>query len=133
MAFKGKANLADIAPNHPFAHESIIIGGHLPPPGNLPQVLLPRGGSHGVNVSVSWGYELHDVHVSARKWKRIRAGEPVMVRSVGWYEGQSFECRWYFDLNAEYTLTVSYGDDGADGFIGNIWDATIESADGPQR
>lgn len=95
--------------------------------------LLPPGGSHGVKVSVSWGYEPHDVHVSATKWKRIRAGEPVMVRSVGWYEGQSFECRWYFDLNAEYTLIVSYGDDGADGFIGNIRDATIESVDGPQR
>ena len=94
--------------------------------------LLPPGGSHGVNVSVSWGYELHDVHVSARKWKRIRAGEAVMVKSIGWYEGQSFECRWYFDLNAENTLVVSYGDDGADGFIGNIRDATIEVAEGDQ-
>lgn len=94
--------------------------------------LLPPGGSHGVNVSVSWGYELHDVHVSARKWKRIRAGEAVMVKSIGWYEGQSFECRWYFDLNAEYSLVVSYGDDGADGFIGNIRDATIEVAEGDQ-
>ena len=133
MAFKGKVKLAEIAPNHPFAHDCIIIGGHLPPPDNLPQALLPRGGSHGVNVWVSWGYERHDVNVSARKWKRICAGGPVMVRSVGWYEGQSFECRWYFDLNAEYTLIVSYGDDGADGFIGHIWDATIESVDGPQR
>ena len=94
--------------------------------------LLPPGGSHGVNVSVSWGYELHDVHVSARKWKRICAGEAVMVKSIGWYEGQSFECRWYFDLNAEYSLVVSYGDDGADGFIGNIRDATIEVAEGDQ-
>lgn len=133
MAFKEKVKLAEIAPNHPFAHDCIIIGGHLPPPNNLPQALLPRGGSHGVNVWVSWGYERHDVNVSAKKWKRLRTGEPVMVRSVGWYEGQSFECRWYFDLNTEYTLVVSYGDDGADGFIGHIWDATIEPLDGVPR
>jgi hypothetical protein len=88
---------------------------------------LPRGDSHGVNVWVSWGYEIHDVNVSARKWKRIRAGESVMVKSIGWYEGRSFECRWHIDLSAENTLVVSYGDDGADGFIGNISDATIEA------
>ena len=92
-----------------------------------PHNRLPPGGSHGVNVSVSWGYELHDVHVSARKWIRIRAGEAVMVKSIGWYEGQSFECRWYFDPEAENSLIVSYGDDGADGFVGNILDATIEA------
>jgi hypothetical protein len=56
-----------------------------------------------------------------------------MVKSVGWYEGQSFECRWYFDLNAENTLIVSYGDDGADGFIGNITDASIEAINRGRR
>ena len=90
------------------------------------QTLLPLGGSHGVTVEVSWGYEEHDVHVSARKWKRIRSGEAVMVKSIGWYEGKSFECRWYFDPDADHSLIVSYGDDGADGFVGNILDATIE-------
>jgi hypothetical protein len=133
MAFEGKVNLAEIAPNHPFAHDCIIIGGHQPGWDNPHQEQLPGGGSHGVNIWVSWGYERHDVNVSARKWKRIRAGESVMVRSTGWYEGQSFECRWYFDLSAENTLVVSYGHDGADGFIGNISDATIEPIDGAQR
>jgi len=91
-----------------------------------PAAIAP-GGSHGVNGWVSWGYERHDVHVSARKWKRILAGEPVMAKSIGWYEGKSFTCRWYFDLGAENTLVVSYGNDGADGYIGNIWDADIEA------
>lgn len=125
MALKGNVNLADIAPNHPLAHDCIIIGACLPSWGIQQQ--LPRGGSHGVNGWVSWGYERHDVHVSARKWKRILAGEPVMVKSIGWYEGKSFTCRWYFDLSAENTLVVRYGDDGADGYIGNIWDADIEA------
>ena len=50
-----------------------------------------------------------------------------MAKSIGWYEGKSFTCRWYFDLGAENTLVVSYGNDGADGYIGNIWDADIEA------
>lgn len=130
MTYRGKrkpGELAKLHANHPFAHTHISLGGmriifHLH---ERPD--LPRGGSYGVNVWVSWGYERHDVHVSARKWKRIRAGEAVMVKSIGWYEGQSFECRWYFDPDAENSLIVSYGDDGADGFVGNILDATIEA------
>ena len=50
-----------------------------------------------------------------------------MVKSVGWYEGKSFECRWHFDTDAEHSLVVSYGDDGADGFVGSILDTTIEA------
>jgi hypothetical protein len=130
MAYLGKlkpGEFAKLNPNHPFAHTCICVGG-------VPLIVfinerpdLPPGGSHGVNVWVSWGYERHDVHVSARKWKRIRSGEAVMVKSIGWYEGKSFECRWYFDPDADHTLIVSYGDDGADGFVGNILDATIEA------
>jgi creatinine amidohydrolase/Fe(II)-dependent formamide hydrolase-like protein len=121
MAYLGNRKMSEISPNHPFAG-GLRITFHL---NERPD--LPQGGSHGVEVSVSWGYELHTAKVSARKWKRIRSGEAVMVKSIGWYEGKSFECRWYFDPDAENSLVVSYGNDGADGFIGNILDATIEA------
>ena len=78
-------------PNHPFAHNCIIFGGPHQIRFTDKQPKLPPGGSHGVNVWVSWGYERHDVNVSARKWKRIRSGEAVMVKSIGWYEGKSFK------------------------------------------
>ena len=94
--------------------------------------ILPLG-RHGVEVTVSWGYELHSVKVSAAKWKRIRGAEAIMIKSIGWYEGKSFQCRWYFDLNAEYTLIVSYGDDGADGYIGSISSASIEERQPKKR
>lgn len=115
MAFVGKK---EPHPNHPFAHDCIIIcGQHI-----SHDEQLPPGGSHGVEVSVSWGYELHTIKVSARKWKRIRAGESLMLKSIGWYEGKSFPCRWYFDLEDEHSLVVCYGADG-EGFVGNISDA----------
>ena len=48
-----------------------------------------------------------------------------MVRSVGWYEGKSFPCRWYFDLESDESLVVCYGADG-EGFVGQIHHANIE-------
>jgi hypothetical protein len=88
MAYLGNRKMSEISPNHPFAHTYIAFGGlritfHL---NERPD--LPQGGSHGVEVTVSWGYELHTAKVSARKWKRIRSGEAVMVKSIGWFEGK---------------------------------------------
>ncbi len=124
-----RGKTADWAPNHPFAHDCIIIIGGQRMPHEEP---LPPGGSHGVEVSVSWGYELHTVKVSARKWKRIRAGESLVLKSIGWYEGTSFPCRWHFDLNQEHSLVVCYGA-GGEGFVGNIGDATVEPMEKVQR
>jgi hypothetical protein len=127
MAYLGNRKMSEISPNHPFAQTYIAFGG-LRITFNLHERPdLPPGGSHGVNVWVSWGYERHDVNVSARKWKRIRSGEAVMVKSIGWYEGKSFQCRWYFAPDEEHSLVVCYGNEGADGFVGNILDATIEA------
>ena len=120
MAYLGHGNLADFSPNHPFAHNQISFV-----PCNRAVESLPVG-KHGVEVSVSWGYEVHSVKVGIAKWKRIRAGEPIMVKSIGWYEGKSFPCRWYFDLGADDSLVVCYGDDGGQGFVGRIRSARIE-------
>lgn len=79
-----------------------------------------------VTVSVEWGYELHSVDISAKDWQRIQRGERIVLRSDGRYEGTAFEIRWTFDANRENSLSVSYRDDGATGFIGKISHATIE-------
>ena len=118
----GKVDLREIAPSHPFAHTSIIFGlphprKHKPP--------LPMG-RRGVTVSVVWGYDLHSVRIGAARWRRIRRGEAVLVRSSYWYEGERFSCWWFFDEHAEHSLVVDYGEDGGTGFTGDIREATIE-------
>lgn len=123
MAHVGKKQLSEIGPDHPFAQDAcIILGG---PALDIFKSPLPKG-RHGVTVTVSWGYELHSVKIGAARWRRIRRGEAVLVRSKGWYEGKSFPCFWLFDDNAEYSLVVNYGNDGGTGFNGDIRDATIE-------
>lgn len=109
-----------LGPNHPFAHEQISF---VPQPKAKPRLPIGR---HGVNGWVSWGYELFFFKIGYARWRRIRAGEAVMVKSIGWYEGQRFQCRWYFGLKEEDSLVVNYGDDGGQGFVGQIYDANIE-------
>jgi hypothetical protein len=120
MAYLGKIKLSEFCPNHPFAHNQISFV-----PCARAEESLPVG-KHGVEVSVSWGYETHSVKVGIAKWKQIRAGEAIMVKSIGWYEGKSFPCHWYFDLGAEDSLVVCYGDDGGQGFVGHVRSARIE-------
>ena len=115
-----KGKISDWAPNHPFAHEQISFV-----PDEIPEQ-LPIG-RQGVTVSLSWGYETHSVRIGAARWRKIRQGNRVMARSKGWYEGRSFQCRWYFDLSEEDSLVVCYGDDGAEGWIGKISAATIDA------
>ena len=113
-------DFAKAHPNHPFAHDQVSVV-----PSAQAGALLPVG-KHGVNVSVSWGYEVHTARVSIANWRRLREGEAVTVKSKGWYEGKSFRCRWYFDLEDETSLVVCYGNDGAEGFVGQISHAEIE-------
>jgi hypothetical protein len=121
MAYLGRVELKDfLSPNHPFAHDQISFV-----PQAQPKPCLPIG-RHGITGWVSWGYERHDFKIGYARWRLIRAGKAVMVRSTGWYEGKSFQCRWYFDLKEECSLVVDYGDDGGQGFVGQIYDAHIE-------
>ena len=120
MAFLGEKKLSETHPNHPFAHSQISFVQQGPAKPTLPI------GRHGITGWVSWGDEMHDFKIGYARWRRIRAGHAVMVRSTGWYESKSFPCRWYFDLAAENSLEVCYGDDGGQGFLGQITDAHIE-------
>ena len=89
-------------------------------------------GRHGVTVSVSWGYELHTLTIGSARWRKIRHGVPIIARSRGWYEGKSFPCQWSFDLNEEYSLVVTYGEDGSEGFAGKLSDAIIHERHPPK-
>lgn len=124
MAYLGRVDLqkylAEHSPNHPFAHSQISLVPSAPARPKLPM------GRHGVTVGVSWGYERHECVIGHTRWRKIRQGQAVMVRSIGWYEGKSFPCYWYFDLDSECSLVVDYGDDGGQGFQGNILDAHID-------
>lgn len=122
MAYLGKISLRDIAPTHPFAGTSIIIGGQRPPKLKAP---LPVG-RHGITLSVEWGYHRYYVKVGSARWRRIRQGETITIRNKQWYEGKPFNCYWFFNMNPEYSLVVDYGEDGGTGFNGNIRDAWIE-------
>ncbi len=123
MASLDRHKIGDLPPNHPFANTFIMLGGvsliiqEKPP--------LPIG-RYGVTVTVWWGYERHSIRIGAATWRKIRHGVPKTIRTKGWYEGKSFPCYWQFQEQEEYTLIVDYGDDGGQGFIGDIRDALIE-------
>lgn len=121
MAYLGKVRLADIAPNHPFAHPCIIIGGLHPLKSKAP---LPKG-LHGVIVAVKWDDDWHALVISADRWRRIRHGERVISRTKYWKEGKRIWCHWLFDEGAECSLVMDYREDDGLGFNGDIRDATI--------
>ncbi len=89
----------------------------------------PRTRSAGrqrVRISVEWGYEVHSVEVKGTDWAAVLRGDVIYVESAGWYEGSRFQIRWFFNYGRRGSLDVSYGDDGADGFIGSVADAQVE-------
>lgn len=121
MAYLGKVRLADIAPNHPFAHNCIIIGGLRPP---KPKPPLPIG-QHGVIVAVKWDDDWHAVLISAARWQRIRQGAKVVSRTKYRREGKTTLCHWIFHEGAKHSLVMDYRADEGLGFNGDIRDATI--------
>ena len=78
-------------------------------------------------VSVEWAYEEHSITLSPRDWTRVKAGAPLQIRGEGYhYEGEFFWDYWSFAGGLDGSLVVSYGDDGGQGFIGNLSAAGIE-------
>ena len=85
----------------------------------------PPGKPPKVCIGVEWGYELHTIELSAKRWSEIKNGAERTVMSKGWYEGTSFDVCWQFNCSQTGALVVTYGEDGADGFIGSIADAMV--------
>lgn len=78
-------------------------------------------------ISVEWGYELHSVELNPKEWAEVKNGESLGKRGEGYcYEGQFFLDYWDFGGGLDGSLYVDYGDDGANGFIGKLRDASIE-------
>lgn len=80
-----------------------------------------------VRLTVEWGYESHGITISARNWSKIRRNLPVCLRGESYYyEGERFSCHWEFNGRDEPgSLVVGYGDDGAEGYVGEWKDAEI--------
>jgi hypothetical protein len=83
-----------------------------------------------VTLFVEWGYENHELKVSARRWKKIQAGENLGIQGEDYvYEGEKFECYWEFNGNdGPGSLIISYSDSGysdsGDGYVGT-WDDAL--------
>jgi hypothetical protein len=83
----------------------------------------------GATLTVEWGYELHSITLTARNWRRIKAGRPLRIRGKGYYyEGEFFWDYWTFNKASTGSLLVEYGDGGV-GFDGDLDDATVEEHD----
>lgn len=77
------------------------------------------------DLSIEWGYEVHSVEVTPRQWARILGGNPLDLESEGAYEGEFFDIAWFFNQGERHELYVEYGDDGAVGYEGSIFDLGI--------
>lgn len=82
-----------------------------------------------VSICGEWGYELHTVAMPAARWAEIKDGAESVAESKGWYEGTSFDITRQFNFGQPGALVVSYGEDGADGFIGSVGDAVVAETD----
>jgi hypothetical protein len=114
------ANLGErpIPPNHPFARPQITFGQAQPRFAHTLGV--------AATISVSWGYELHELTLKPKQWAKVMAGEGLSVDGPGYgYEGEWFQDYWTFDSGLDGDLVVSYGDDGGTGWIGKLSSASI--------
>lgn len=78
-----------------------------------------------VRVSVEWGYETYGIEMQAQEWAKIQQGKEASLKSTGWYEGSKFRINWHFNSDSRGGLVVSYGDEGADGYVGSLSGATV--------
>ena len=80
---------------------------------------------YSAEVTVEWDNEAHTLSISARNWAKIKRGRPVRLRGKGYrYEGKFFWDYWSFNTKAKSSLVVTYGDEGGEGFVGSLKDAT---------
>ncbi|MBK8121137.1 MAG: hypothetical protein IPK39_19725 [Sulfuritalea sp.] len=56
---------------------------------------------------VEWGYEIHTLSVTPSVWAKIVAGEEIVQKSRGAYEGAQFWIEWSFNCSGVQTLSLS--------------------------
>jgi hypothetical protein len=82
--------------------------------------------SGSVRISVEWGYDTHDIVLTQRNWTHVKRGGKLRIRTRGFSEdGPQWEY-WNFDSGLAGKLIVEYGEDGGQGFDGELRDAKIE-------
>lgn len=84
-------------------------------------VHLPKA----IELSISWGYEIHSIKVNPRFWAAVVAGEELSHSAYGWYEGKRFPMEWNFNCGDIQNLYITYGNDGGVGYEGNVFDLYI--------
>ncbi len=80
-------------------------------------------------IAVWWGNDDDEasIYLTPRNWTRVKAGKPLRIRGKGYiYEAERFQDYWNFAGGMDGELEVTYGNDGAVGFIGRLRDAKIE-------
>jgi hypothetical protein len=96
------------------------------PPAYLPPKYIraeKRGG--GALIEVAWGYDIHEITLTARNWWKVKRGKPLRIRVRGFSEEGSEWQYWTFGGGLEGRLLVEYGEGGV-GFDGRLSDASIE-------
>ena len=72
-------------------------------------------------ITVEWGYESHSITLTPRNWAKIKSGAPHRQRGKGYYCGPEFFWDyWVFGGGMDGDLTVDYGNDGGQGFVGKL-------------
>ena len=78
-------------------------------------------------ITVEWGYEEHSITLTPRSWAAIKAGRAHSQRGEGYeYEGEFFWDYWRFLGGQDPEVEVDYGEDGGQGFLGNLSDTLVE-------
>ncbi|MDA7624711.1 hypothetical protein N8697_00915 [bacterium] len=75
-------------------------------------------------ITVEWGCDLHSITLTPRNWTKVKEGKPLKIRGKGYHcEGDFFWDYWSFNSIEGNEIYVTYGEDGGEGFIGNLNDA----------
>ncbi len=82
----------------------------------------------GARIAVEWGNDRHEVVLTPRNWAHVKRGGKLRIRSRGFSE-EGFQWEyWNFSGGLEGGLIVEYGEDGGQGYVGKLHDASIEES-----
>lgn len=79
-----------------------------------------------VRLTVSYGYDIHSVEVSASTWLQIQGGEALTVQGQGFsVEGEFSQDEWMFNVRERGSLQVT-AEGARDIFDDMLTDVTAE-------
>ena len=91
-------------------------------------VSQPRGQARSkkkdINISIDYGYDNHEMKISAHQWTLIQTGTPLTITGEGFFvEGEIEEDYWAFNEGSKGSLSIDC-DSGRQVYEGSI-DALI--------